>query len=488
MFKIIHFYLKYIGYILILTSLISIDVKAQEPIQFQHTYGQFDYNYGMCVAQTSDTSYVILANVSGNSGNNNIYLFKIDKVGTPIWDKLFDDSKVFWAEKMAMTTDSGFVITGFTNKVDSMGYSIFVLKTNKQGDKEWLKYYGGTDWDFGMDIITNTQNHIYLTGSTYNNTLGENDLFVLKLYANGDSIWARQFGGLNEDEGRSITFCQNGDVIAAGFTKSMGAGESDALLLRYNTDGDLIWQNTYGGIDNDKAMAVKERPSGQIIFGGITASFGGGGDDFYLVNTDSAGQLIWYETMGAWDNERAYSIDITNDNGVVLAGTTSGPGYHDIYFYKTDAHGQWHYSTSHGMSMYENHANHIIQTLDGGYIIVGYTNGYGNNLNNILVVKTSYTGLSAPYNHTNDFTTQTPSIQIYPNPIESTTHIIFEENTDRNYELLIINTLGTVIRAEIIPANSQTYIFDKENISAGIYFYHITDGIKYTYKGKLIVK
>jgi len=480
------FYLKHL--LISCLTIISINAQTQTPIRFLHAYGNFSYNYGMCVHQEADTGYVILANVSGALGNNNIYLFKINKKGGYVWDKLYEDSSLFWAQSMKKTPDNGFLITGYSNKILSDGYDVVALKTDSLGNKQWEHYYGGTDWDFGMDVAVAHDGNYLICGSTYSYGLGNADMYLLKLNTQGDTLWTRTFGGSDEDVATSIDVCQNGDILIAGYTKSFGAGDYDALLVRYDSNGNYLWNQTYGGTGVEKIYGVRERYNNDIVMGGFTSSFGVGGDDYYLIYANSAGIQQWYKADGGTDDERAYSLDLTSDSGYVLCGLTTGAGYEDVYFYKMHPNGQWQYSTSHG-SVYQDYANCIKQTMDGGYIIVGTTCGFGGCLSNIFVIKTGIDGLSVPYNTGIDIYQDKPGeLKIYPNPFSIGTTVEIPQQLRKAGVFYVYDTFGRIVlKKELLPDESNFYLY-RDNLPSGVYFYQWVDDTHVLESGSVIVE
>lgn len=465
----------------------SLTLRAQLPVQFNHAYGTFSYNYGVSVYQEPDTGYVILANVSGNQGNNNVQLFKISKTGGYVWSQLYDDSALFRAEAFCRTPDHGYLITGSTNKNQEGGYNLFVYKTDSLGHKEWERYYGGADWDLGAAVESGIDGNYIICGNTYSYGNGQSDIYLLQINPQGDTLWTRTFGGPDEDIATSINICNNGDILIAGHTLSYGQGAYDALLLRYDNDGNYRWHKTYGGSGDEKIYGVRERFGSNIILGGYTSSFGMGGDDFYLIFADSLGNEVWHKADGGPDNEQAYTLALTADSGYVLCGLTAGPGYKDVYFYKMKPDGQWHYSTSHG-SIYDDYASCIRQTYDTGYIIVGSTSSFGGCLSNVYVVKTDITGMSVPYNSIFEPHNNVGNVMsVYPNPTHGFFTVqILTENTVAGL-FVISNLFGQEVLRHTINLGDKNFSLQPEHLPAGIYHYQWFSGNALKTAGKLVV-
>lgn len=440
-----------------------LSAHSQNLIRFNHTYGTFGYNYGMSVHQEADTGYVILTNVSGLNGQNNVQLFKIDKNGSYAWAELYSDTAIYRAEKMAPTPGGGYIICGYTNANSANGYDIFLLKTGPQGQKEWLRTYGGTDWELGADVKPTSDGGYVLCGSTYSFGNGQTDFYVIKTNASGDTLWTQTFGGIGADMAKGIGLCADGSILVTGSSNSFGQGDNDALLLKLDAGGNYVWHKLYGGTGDEVTYEVYELYNNALVLGGHTSSYGVGGDDYYLIYAAPDGQQQWHRADGGPDNERAYTLALTADSGYVLSGHSAGPGYDDVYFYKMKANGDWHYSTSHG-SVYPDYASCIRQTLDGGYIIVGSTAGFGNALSLVYVIKTGPDGLSAPYNSINESTEANSFLKAYPNPASSSITI----ETPEDGLLEIVNLQGqNVLHTRI--QQGQTVV-DISQLATGMYF------------------
>jgi len=154
------------------------------------------------------------------------------------------------------------------------------------------------------------------------------------------------------------------------------------------------WSKTYGGTAGDEAHSVVQTSDGGYALAGWTASFGAGGNDFWLIKTDSTGNMQWTQTYGGAGTEQAYSLVQTSDGGYALAGVTSsyGIGYYSFWLVKTDLHGnkQWNKTYGAGIASW---CYSMVQTDDGGYVLFGTTWDFRPVLvSNFLLVKTDSNG------------------------------------------------------------------------------------------------
>jgi TolB-like protein len=166
-------------------------------------------------------------------------------------------------------------------------------------------------------------------------------LFTQSAYA--QVRFVKTYGGTEDDRAYAVQQTSDGGYIVAGSTRSFGAGRHDIILVKTDANGNRIWAKTYGGTEDDRAYAVQQTSDGGYIVAGSTRSFSGGRDDIILVKTDANGNIIWAKTYEGTDDDmdRAYAVQQTSDGGYIVAGSTRsfGAGRHDIILVKTDANG-----------------------------------------------------------------------------------------------------------------------------------------------------
>jgi hypothetical protein len=166
--------------------------------------------------------------------------------------------------------------------------------------------------------------------------------------------------------------------------------------LTTTTSIGVEWNHTFGGMLRDVAYSVIQTTDGGYALAGITESYGAGDSDFYLVKTDATGQMAWNRTFGgiAAETIESESLIQTVDEGFALVGWTNsyGAGNNDFYIVKTNTTGHLEWNQSYGGIEWEQ-AYSVIQTSDGGYAIAGITNYYGAGYTDFWLVKTDSNGL-----------------------------------------------------------------------------------------------
>lgn len=204
-----------------------------------------------------------------------------------------------------------------------------------------------------------------------------------------DIEWYRTFGGKDWDIGCSVQQTVDGGYIVVGYTKSLGSSDYDVYLIKVDANGNLQWEKTYGGAGFDIGVSVQQTSDCGYIIVGYMGSFGSGGVDIYLIKIDSNGNILWQKTFGGSGYDRGFSVQQTTDGGFIIVGSTNSFGSGtDVYLIKTDSNGNLQWQKTLGGSAID-WGNFVQQTSDGGYIIVGYTKSFGLGETDVYLIKIS---------------------------------------------------------------------------------------------------
>ncbi len=204
--------------------------------------------------------------------------------------------------------------------------------------------------------------------------------------------WERIYGGTDSDGGRSVRQTSDGGYVVTGETWSFGAGGYDVYLIKTNSSGDTLWTKTYGGTSDDYGNSVQQTQDGGYIVAGLTGSYGAGINDFYLIKTNANGDTLWTRTYGGRNDDYGESVRQTSDGGYVVAGYTQSFGNDlQVYLVKTNASGDTLWTRTYGGADYD-WGTSVQQTSDGGYIVAGCTGSYGDTLGDVYLIKTNSSG------------------------------------------------------------------------------------------------
>ena len=183
----------------------------------------------------------------------------------------------------------------------------------------FIKTYGNSGYDYGRDIKQDTDTGYVVTGSSSSFISSQADVYILKVDQLGNFEWSINYGGEGSDWGQSIAVTNDSTYAIAGYTNSFGAGGFDFYLLRLDENGQLIWQNTYGGSDWDKAYGLIQTPDSGFVMAGETYSYDNGNLSAFVVRTDKNGDTLWTYVEEGSSESFFRDVSIAGDS-IVLAG------------------------------------------------------------------------------------------------------------------------------------------------------------------------
>jgi hypothetical protein len=241
------------------------------------------------------------------------------------------------------------------------------------GQPTWRKAFGAYGQDEAKAVVFTADGDIVAAGSTGSFGNGSSDAYLLKVSGEGDLIWSKPIGGPQIDHAEALLALPDGDLVFAGFSNSGGNGGYDGWLVKTDADGQVVWDRYYGGTSWDFLYDIDTAANGGFYLTGVTYSEGAGSADGWILRVDAAGEPIWARAVGGPFDDELFSGDATSDGGVVVAGSTSPVGLlQDVYVCKLNASGAIEWERSLGTDSVE-FASDVIQTIDGGYSVVGTT-------------------------------------------------------------------------------------------------------------------
>jgi len=417
-----------------------------------------------------------------SAGYCDAFISKLDASGNMVWAKQLGGTD-YERGKSIIIDDSGNVYTtgefretadfdpgtGTYNLTSAGDYDIFISKLDTSGFMVWAKQMGGTSTEASSSIAADASGNVYTTGyfngiadfdpgtGTYNLTsAGEYDIFISKLDASGNLVWAKQLGGTSYDGGTSIATDASGNVYTTGYfygtvdfdpgneTYNLtSAGGYDIFISKLDTSGFMVWTNQMGGTSNDEGTSIATDASGNVYTIGkfeATADFDPGNEtynltsagdkDIFISKLDTSGFMVWAKQLGGTSSDVGRSIILDASGNIYITGYFNGIADFDP-----------------GVGIYN-------LTSAGGYDSF------------VLKMNQSTVGISE-----NSFGN---TLQIYPNPTNGTFVIEIEETTT----VAIFDTMGRRIFEKQLNIGKNT--IDLREQITGIYFTKIVLNNKFS--------
>ena len=268
-------------------------------------------------------------------------MIKLNTRGNKVWDNTFakrTDDEIF---SIIQTQDGGYAVCGYTGDKEWGEVDSWIIKLNETLNIEWDKIFGGIGWDEANSMHQAEDGSFIVFGFVQSKDKGREDGWVAKLDENGEMVWDKAFGGSQNDEIFSGIKTTDGGYAVCGYTESKGAGGYDAWVAKLDENGEVTWDKTFGGSDEDVANSIIQTRDGGYALAGYTWSKGAGRYDAWVIKLDENGEVTWDKTFGGSDEDVARCIIQAEDGGYVLAGYTEskGAGRYDTWIIKLDEKG-----------------------------------------------------------------------------------------------------------------------------------------------------
>jgi len=262
-------------------------------IEWQRACGGNDEDWPTSIQQTSDGGYIVAGiTTSFGAGDYDYWILKLSASGDIEWQKAYGGSSFDSATSTQQTSDGGYIVAGYTSSFGTGGSDIWILKLTQLGDIEWQKTYGGVGSEWTTSIQLTTEGGYIVSGYTSSFDNGTGDIWILKLFPSGDIDWQRVYKGNSSDGAHSVQQTVDGGYIVAGFTESFGVGRRDVWVLKLSSSGNVEWERAYGHSGDDWAHSIQQTSDGGYIIAGKTISLlGAGGGDFLIIKLDSSGNI-----------------------------------------------------------------------------------------------------------------------------------------------------------------------------------------------------
>jgi len=310
--------------------------------QWNTTWGGSDFDSGLAIEiDSSNNIYIGGFTRSFGAGGNDMVLVKYNSLGQQQWNTTWGGSGVDIASGVALDSSNNIYLAGRTVSFGAGSSDMVLVKYNSLGQQQWNTTWGGSLSDTGNEVVVDFSDNVYLVGYTTSFGAGGNDMVLVKYNSLGQQQWNTTWGGANHDLGYALGLDSSNNIYITGganstFFDPFHPIETDIVLVKYNSLGEQQWNTTWGGSVEDSGHAIAINSSNNIYLAGRTDSFGAGDTDMVLVKYNSSGEQQWNTTWGGIGNDFVNEIEIDSSNNIYITGGTnsSGAGYHDMVLIK----------------------------------------------------------------------------------------------------------------------------------------------------------
>jgi len=454
-------------------------------------------------------------------GDVDAIIVKYNNDGYITWKKHFGGSShdhynsvVALSDGMVAVGCSEIVSDGdWTGVVGRGWYDAIIVKYNNDGNTVWKNYFGGNEYD-EYNSVTVTTDGIIAVGYSRENSFsngdwtdihgkGDWDAIIVKYGNDGNVIWKKNFGGSGQDNYLSISTVSDG-IIAVGYsefasfgngdwTDVWGWGDGDAIIVKYDNDGNVIWKKHYYASSSYNTFFSVNPLSDGIVAVGFSSS---NGRDAIIVKYDNDGNMVWEKKFGGMCDDFYYSVTTVSD-GIVAVGYSDACSF---------GNGDWANITVDGdepyaiIVKYDNDGNVVwkkpfggrstdrynsVTTVSENIIAAGfsYYESFGSGDWSDVLGKGSFDAIIVKYTegevgftemkqHQEDF-------KIYPNPTNGKIKVEVQKPVSL-YDIAIFDVMGKSLDVNIQDSseNSKTgIVIDISHLSAGIYFLHVENEV-----------
>lgn len=269
------------------------------------------------------------------------------------------------------TRDGGYILAGGTNPTYAQ-----VIKLNGQGQPQWAHNFGGDEDNEGaMAVLSTRDGNFVAAGFSYSYGAGDSDGWVFKLDRAGEIMWQQTFGWTSYDLFLDVAETPDGGLILAGAADPLANQNIDMWAMKLDANGAPLWQKHFdkGGWDN--ATSILPSPDGGYVLVGFTQATFFADRDIWVIKLDAGGEVVWDKTYGGNSWDEAQDVAIGAQGEIVLAGDTEsfGAGDSDGWVLKLDANGAPLWQKAFGGSGADSfHA--VALRHDGGIVVAGEGN------------------------------------------------------------------------------------------------------------------
>ncbi len=467
-----------------------------------------------------------------SNGESDIFITKLDNTGNYQWAKkaggigedigygIASDSS---GDCYLTGTFSDTAVFGTTSLTSSGDHDIFIAKLDSAGNYLWAKKAGGTSWDQGCAITTDSNGICYVTGlfqgsATFDTTTlisaAASDVFIAKMDTSGNYLCVKQANGTWNEIGNSISIDNIGNIYVTGWfddtatfgtTTLTSSGYSDIFIAKLDSNCDFLWATKAGGPNMDEGYSIAVDNNGNCYVTGYFYVFayfdstllnGDGFGDIFIAKLDSNGNYVWVRKAGGYGWEEGSSVFTDNNGNSLVTGyfgynatfgttTLTNDGGSDVFITKLDENGNFIWAKQAGgmgsvdvlgySISADNFGNSSVTGCFNGTATFGTTTLSSSGESDIFIAKLASDGTFITDELSPPATGHSHLSNAYPNPLHKGANSIIKAEIPLSETGLftIYNFRGQIVQSHKFTSGSHEISFSGKDLAPGIYFYQL---------------
>lgn len=448
----------------------SVSLTASAQAFWSRTYGGVNEDEALSLVETPDTGYLVVG-FTGSFGNgaSDAYLLKTDRYGQFQWFKTYGGSNVDVVEKV-IPAAAGYFMAGYSNS-GNMDYDFWMLRTDTAGDTLWTRKVGRPDWDRAHSAVSDGNGNYMVVGETYSGANQFTDGWIVKIDDTGDTLWTKSFSLPGNESFTDVVRISDTRYAAVGTVEDLMTQTTDGFVLFFDGDGtalDTVYYD-FGVNEHLNCMAVSPVDS-KMMLGGYytydTTNF----PKSIQIKIDSSGQVQFPLLANTTDDFGMHILSYGHYSGDIFffCGRSfyKTSGDHQAVVLKSLSDGYPEWIRNYGTIGPDDGLHSVIKTYDDGFLGVGFTRSYGPGIQALLMYKIAVDGSVA--NNTVVAVKENilpEGLAVYPNP--ATDQVLFK--ADANFTLTFYDANGKPVSIGTFPPGNQ-YTVTTTHLPAGYYF------------------
>jgi hypothetical protein len=297
---------------------------SNDIVIWNRSYGGEKKDEARGIIGVSDGGFLVFG--STESFGTGAWVIRTDADGRELWNRTFGKGRTSAINAVIEMRGGGFALAGTSDAFSDKGQGAWLVRTDSSGTELWNRTYGGTVFDSAESVAEYPKGGLVITGVRNTNSGKLQEALLVKTDSAGNLVWERTFGGSGQDGARSVVVTRQDEIIFTGSSFSPGLTIDDFWVVKTDADGNEIWNRKVAGKGIERGMAIAISPGNGFLVGEAVAADTW---EIHLVNIDDAGTVLWDKTFTGIDPEilsGSWWLSRFADGSLVLSGTGEGWG------------------------------------------------------------------------------------------------------------------------------------------------------------------